>query len=172
MRDRYDCDTIRDRIKISDYLAERGVRIRGKRAVASWRGGDGYSVAFNDEKGTWHDFVTGDGGSVIDLAMTAEHYEFSEAVHVLGRRFNLPCVAGRVPTARPKPPQPPKPSFVKISQAVKLDTPDANELTPTEKALARKVTDLCDGQSAEALNTVIDAVIKAYYIATGKGASK
>lgn len=37
------------------------------RTAATWRGGDGLSVAGDDARGVWHDFVTGEGGGVLDL---------------------------------------------------------------------------------------------------------
>lgn len=37
------------------------------RGRAVWRNGDGFSVSLNDSRGLWHDFVTHDGGGVLDL---------------------------------------------------------------------------------------------------------
>jgi hypothetical protein len=37
------------------------------RAVATWRGGDGYSVSLDDSKGVWHDPVSDEGGGILDL---------------------------------------------------------------------------------------------------------
>ncbi len=44
-----------------------GPRIRNGRTQAFWRGGDGLSVALHAERGLWHDFVTGEGGGILDL---------------------------------------------------------------------------------------------------------
>jgi hypothetical protein len=37
------------------------------RVRAVWRDGDGLSVSLDDSRGVWHDFVTGEGGGVLDL---------------------------------------------------------------------------------------------------------
>jgi len=37
------------------------------RARATWRGGDGWSVSLDDSRGVWHDFVSSEGGGVLDL---------------------------------------------------------------------------------------------------------
>ena len=37
------------------------------RGRAVWRNGDGFSVSLNDDRGLWHDFVTRDGGGILDL---------------------------------------------------------------------------------------------------------
>jgi len=44
-----------------------GGELRGRRGVAFWRGGDGYSVSLNPERGTWYDFRDGIGGGVLAL---------------------------------------------------------------------------------------------------------
>jgi hypothetical protein len=37
--------------------------------VAKWRGGDGFNVSLDDARGLWHDFLTGEGGGVLDLVV-------------------------------------------------------------------------------------------------------
>jgi hypothetical protein len=37
------------------------------RVPAIWRGGDGPNVSLDDLRGVWHDFVSGQGGGVLDL---------------------------------------------------------------------------------------------------------
>jgi hypothetical protein len=37
------------------------------RGPATWRGGDGPNVSLDDSRGVWHDFVSGQGGGVLDL---------------------------------------------------------------------------------------------------------
>ena len=37
------------------------------RAPAAWRKGDGLNVSMDDSRGIWHDFVTDEGGGVLDL---------------------------------------------------------------------------------------------------------
>jgi hypothetical protein len=39
------------------------------RAVATWRGGDGFNVSLDDARGLWHDFPTDEGGGVLDLVV-------------------------------------------------------------------------------------------------------
>lgn len=39
------------------------------RGVATWRDGSGLNVSMDDARGVWHDFVTGDGGGVLDLVV-------------------------------------------------------------------------------------------------------
>lgn len=39
------------------------------RAVATWRGGDGYTVSLDDARGVWHDPVPDEGGGVLDLVV-------------------------------------------------------------------------------------------------------
>jgi hypothetical protein len=62
-------------VKISEvYHALTGIAPRRcgadrYRAVATWRGGDGYSVALDDAKGVWHDPVPDEGGGVLDLVV-------------------------------------------------------------------------------------------------------
>ena len=56
------------------YQALTGVKPRrtGKdtcRAPATWRGGDGNNVSLDDSRGVWHDFVTNEGGGVLDLVI-------------------------------------------------------------------------------------------------------
>jgi hypothetical protein len=41
------------------------------RGPATWRGGDGPSVSLDDSRGVWHDFVSGQGGGVLDLIIQA-----------------------------------------------------------------------------------------------------
>jgi hypothetical protein len=37
------------------------------RGPAAWRNGDGFNVSLDDSRGHWHDFVTDEGGGVLDL---------------------------------------------------------------------------------------------------------
>ncbi len=39
------------------------------RGPAAWRNGDGFNVSMDDACGVWHDFVTGEGGGVLDLVV-------------------------------------------------------------------------------------------------------
>jgi len=49
-----------------------GPRIRNGRSQAFWRGGDGFSVSLSAEKGLWRDFVTGEGGGILDIITTVQ----------------------------------------------------------------------------------------------------
>jgi hypothetical protein len=42
------------------------------RAAATWRGGNGLSVSGDDSRGVWHDFVSGEGGGVLDLVVRVQ----------------------------------------------------------------------------------------------------
>jgi hypothetical protein len=50
------------------------------RARATWRGGDGYSVALNDNENVWYDHAAGAGGGVLDLIMAAQGGTRQEAL--------------------------------------------------------------------------------------------
>ena len=39
------------------------------RGPATWRNGTGFNVSMDDGHGLWHDFVTGEGGGVLDLVI-------------------------------------------------------------------------------------------------------
>lgn len=72
--DRYDrASDVVAKVRISElYRALTGAEPRRTgtdrwRAVAEWRGGNGFNVSLDDERGLWHDFVTGAGGGVLDL---------------------------------------------------------------------------------------------------------
>ncbi len=51
------------------WLALGGGPLRHGRGRAWWRDGDGYSVSLDDSRGVWHDFVTGEGGGILDLVV-------------------------------------------------------------------------------------------------------
>ena len=82
-------EDIRRAVTISRYLDDNSIRHTNSRAVAQWRGGDGLTVSFNDERGTWKDHKTDEGGSVIDLCMTVERLDFRSALKTLGGRYNV-----------------------------------------------------------------------------------
>lgn len=83
----YSSEDVKSKVKITQYLHDQNVPVRGNRAVAIWRDGHNYSVAINDD--LWFDHVAGTGGSVIDLYMAIEGGTPLEAVRVLGDRYNL-----------------------------------------------------------------------------------
>jgi hypothetical protein len=57
-----------------------GPPLRHGRGQAFWRGGTGYNVAINAERGTWHDFVANTGGDVVELVRTVRGCDFRGAV--------------------------------------------------------------------------------------------
>lgn len=59
-------------VRLSDvWNALGGEAPRGKRARAFWRGGDSYSIALNQVKGTWYDHRDGRGGGALALVEAA-----------------------------------------------------------------------------------------------------
>ena len=78
------------KIPIPDYLKERGIepvkKTKGGYFVyhAFWRGGDGNHIWVNTKENLWHDKVTGNGGSVIDLVKEIEGCTFHDACIKLG----------------------------------------------------------------------------------------
>jgi hypothetical protein len=50
------------------------------RAVATWHGGDGYSVALDDSCGVWHDKVPDEGGGILGLVVRVRGGTRAEAL--------------------------------------------------------------------------------------------
>jgi hypothetical protein len=71
------------------WAALGGGELRHGRGQAFWRGGDGYSISLDLEKGLWHDFVTGDGGDVVKLVRTVLACGFLEAARWLGQHTGV-----------------------------------------------------------------------------------
>jgi hypothetical protein len=81
---------IKARADIRDvWSALGGGQLRRGRGQAFWRGGDGYSVSLNPEKGLWHDFVTGEGGDVVALVQTIQQCDFKAALRWLADLIGL-----------------------------------------------------------------------------------
>jgi hypothetical protein len=57
------------RVKISDVARALGVEPHHGRIAAPWRETRDRNVTLSDEKNCWHDFVTGDGGGLVDLVV-------------------------------------------------------------------------------------------------------
>jgi hypothetical protein len=76
------------------WAALGGGKLRRLRGRAFWRSGDGFNVAINTRRGTWHDFVSGDGGDVIDLVRAVQACGFSEACEWLSRHTGVPFSQG------------------------------------------------------------------------------
>jgi hypothetical protein len=63
--------SIIDRANITDVWHRLGGgELRNGRGRAFWRVGDGLNVSVDCERGLWRDFVSGDGGGVLDLIAT------------------------------------------------------------------------------------------------------
>jgi hypothetical protein len=67
-----------------------GGKLRGGRGQAFWRNGDGYNVALDPRRGTWYDFVAGEGGDAIALIETVQQCGFKEAIAWLADHVGLP----------------------------------------------------------------------------------
>jgi hypothetical protein len=83
-------------VRISDvYRATCGSEPRRSgrdtwRARATWRRGDGFSVAIDDSQNVWHDFVNGDGGGVLALIQTARRCSKADALRWLADFAGVP----------------------------------------------------------------------------------
>jgi len=67
----------------SALSAESGIEtppIRGRRAVAFWRNGDGHNVALDDETNTYYDHARAEGGGVLALVQTVRACSKQEAL--------------------------------------------------------------------------------------------
>ena len=60
------------------------------RAVATWRGGDGYTVSLDDSKGVWHDPVPDEGGGVLDLIVRVQGGNRAEALRWAADLVGIP----------------------------------------------------------------------------------
>jgi hypothetical protein len=70
------------------------------RTPATWRGGDGWNVVMDDGKGVWHDFVTGEGGGILDLTQRVNGCSRREAVFWLAALGGMHVAEGRQPRHR------------------------------------------------------------------------
>lgn len=86
----YDAPSIKRNVKIAQYLSDAGYQIRAGRCQARWRGGDGWNVSIDEEKGVWYDHKAGEGGSVIDLCMKIEGVTPLVAMRRLGDKYHVP----------------------------------------------------------------------------------
>jgi hypothetical protein len=87
--------------QVYQVLTGRKVRRSGDRkwrAAALWRGGDALSVAGDDADGVWMDFVTNEGGGVLDLVAAIRGGTRREAYQWLADWAGVPSPA-RVPDA-------------------------------------------------------------------------
>ncbi len=72
------------RIRISEvWAALGGSPLRHGRGRAFWRDGDGYNVSVSDDKNCWHDFVSGDGGGVLNLVQKVRGGSRADALRLV-----------------------------------------------------------------------------------------
>lgn len=89
-------------IPIAGYLDSKGIKPNKKKGnalyyCASWRGGDNpLSVQVDTAKNVWYDYVTGEGGSIIDLVMKVERCDNATAMKFLTDGFGV-----SIPTTAP-----------------------------------------------------------------------
>ncbi len=81
--------TLREVPLLDVWHALGGGALRGRRGQASWRDGDGYSVAINVAKNAWYDFVDNVGGGPLKLVETALGCDTSTALSWLEQNCNL-----------------------------------------------------------------------------------
>ena len=72
------------------WAALGGGKLRGLRGKAFWRGGAGYSVSLDPEKGVWYDFAAADGGDVVALVQRVLGCDFRAAAVWLGDFCGVP----------------------------------------------------------------------------------
>lgn len=98
MSKRYNWELVRKSVNCLDAARDvLGLELgRDNRCAATWRGGDGKNVLISDT--TWHDFVTEQGGSIIDLVaivrlgaepgnVTSD--QLNEACEILGNTYPI-----------------------------------------------------------------------------------
>jgi hypothetical protein len=84
------CTRLEDLSIVDVWLALGGGPLRGNRGKAFWRNGDNQSsVLLTASRGTWKDFVSGDGGGIITLVRTARGVDKRGALQWLGENFGL-----------------------------------------------------------------------------------
>ena len=82
---------IKKRLSCPEYLARRGIHVKNHgRCVSPLRPGAKNPTSFLVDDDHWHDFGSGEGGDVIDLAAALEHDgDVGKAVRALGRELGL-----------------------------------------------------------------------------------
>ena len=121
------------------------------------------------------DIAIGRGGRIL-FDCKSHHCDVASICAAAGLKMRdlFPQEEGRGGSYRRTQParKPLEANWVKIARAAQLQTPDDVALNRKERALAKKVLALCDGQSIEVLDKVLAAVIAGYKIANGDGAAK
>lgn len=106
----YSADKVKENIPLSSYLSDNGIEVRNGRCRAEWRDGQGWNVSINDGKGFWKDFVTGQKGSIIDLAMRVEGFtDIKTTINRLGERYGIEKMDRHTTGPRPNYKHPSKP---------------------------------------------------------------
>ena len=82
---------IKQRLSCPEYLARHGIYVKNHgRCVSPLRPGAKNPTSFLVDDGYWHDFGSGDGGDVIDLAAMLEHNgDVGAAVRALAKELGL-----------------------------------------------------------------------------------
>jgi hypothetical protein len=80
-----------ERVRISEvWAALGGPKLRRMRGPAFWRDGDGLNVSLDDSRGVWHDFVTDQGGGVLDLVIQARGGNRADALRWCAELAGIP----------------------------------------------------------------------------------
>ena len=87
-------EIIKKAVPLSRFFADEGIPVKGngKRAVATWRGGERDSVSIDDEKRVWCDHATNKGGGIIEAWQKIHGGTAEEAIKALAERYNLEAV--------------------------------------------------------------------------------
>ncbi len=72
------------------YRVLGGSELRAGRGKAFWRNGNGYNVGFNESKGTWFDYVAGEGGGILDLIVAVRGGSRQDALKWLADSSGTP----------------------------------------------------------------------------------
>ena len=90
-------EIIKRTVPLSRFFADEGIPVKGKgkRAVATWRGGERESVSIDDEKRVWCDHLTDEGGDIFDAWQKIHGGTAEEAVKALAERYNLEAVTSQ-----------------------------------------------------------------------------
>jgi hypothetical protein len=79
-------------VRISNVAIALGITLdrTHRRAVASWRRGQNFSVSLNDEKNCWHDFVTNESGGLLSFVERVRGCNRRDAILWLGEFAGMP----------------------------------------------------------------------------------
>jgi DNA primase len=80
------------RVQISHVAEAHGVTLdrTRRRGIATWREGRNFSVSFDDGKNCFHDFVTDEGGGVLDFIARVRGCNRKEALEWLANYAGVP----------------------------------------------------------------------------------